>query len=95
MVSYYHNMLLREGNRQAMIDRINQLELYDTEKLKTITIPVLIMWGNDDKWIPVSAAKKFDSFLINSRVVIYKNAGHVPMEELPNLTLLDFIKFID
>lgn len=95
LVNYYHKMLLRAGNRQAMIDRISQINEYDTEKLKNIEIPVLIMWGAADKWIPLEVGYRLKNILKKSKLVVYQNAGHVPMEEIPSETLQTFIEFID
>ncbi len=46
-----------------------------------INQPTLIVWGEDDKVIPVTDGHKLHDSILNSRFVILKNCGHVPQEE--------------
>lgn len=46
-----------------------------------INQPTLIIWGEDDKVIPVDDGHTLHSSILNSRFVILKNCGHVPQEE--------------
>jgi pimeloyl-ACP methyl ester carboxylesterase len=76
-------MILRKGSRAAFIERA-KLEGQDyTELLYTIKSPTLIIWGEDDLWIPVEDGFKFKERMANSNLVIMKETGHVPMEEKP------------
>ena len=83
LITRYHEMALRTGNRQAFIDRAKTIYIDLTEKIKTIDTPTLILWGAKDTWIPVSHADKFKADLPISEMVILENSGHVPMEENP------------
>ncbi|MDG2491374.1 MAG: alpha/beta hydrolase [Flavobacteriaceae bacterium] len=83
LVDRYHQMILREGSRTSFIERA-KLEGQDyTELLYTIKSPTLIIWGEDDLWIPVEDSFKFKERMANSSLVIMKETGHVPMEEKP------------
>lgn len=44
-------------------------------RLKEIKIPVLLMWGNKDKEVPVERAKKINKLIENSKLHIV-NGGH-------------------
>lgn len=46
-----------------------------------INQPTLIIWGEDDKVIPVDDGHKLYDSILHSRLVILKNCGHVPQEE--------------
>lgn len=94
LVERYYTMALREGNRQAFIDRAVQMTEDTGEGLERIRLPTLIMWGRHDAWIPVELAESFHKKLGWSQVVIYDNAGHVPHEEIPEQTLVDAVKFL-
>jgi len=94
LITRYYELTLRQGNRQAFIDRAKTAFEESTSFLKTIKVPVLIMWGSDDQWIPVENAYKFFSDLPNSRFIIYKGVGHVPMEEIPEKTAKDAQAFL-
>jgi pimeloyl-ACP methyl ester carboxylesterase len=85
LVDQYYSMLLRTGNRQALIDRMRMgFGGNDAEKIKLIKIPTLIVWGETDQLIPVADAPLFQQAIAGSKVVIFKGVGHVPMEEAPD-----------
>jgi pimeloyl-ACP methyl ester carboxylesterase len=87
LIDRYYHFALREGNRQAFIDRA-QLDLKgDINILRKIKIPTLIIWGRNDEWIPVEHLEKFKSAIPNTKAFIIENSGHVPMEENPVETL--------
>lgn len=50
-----------------------------------ITQPTLIIWGEDDKVIPIKSGYKLHSEMPNSRFVVLKECGHVPPEEKTEL----------
>lgn len=50
-----------------------------------INQPTLILWGEDDRVIPLEDAYKLHDSILNSRLVIVKNCGHVPQEEQSEL----------
>ena len=81
VVDRVFEMSLREGNRQAFIDRSNLPLDNAFDRIKTIRDSTLIIWGDKDPWIPVSCADLFHKDLKNSQVAIIKNCGHLPMEE--------------
>ena len=86
LVDRYFEMSLREGNRQAFIDRSNTSTLMDTSLLRSIYQPTLILWGAQDQWIPLSDATRFANLLPNDTLMVLEEVGHVPMEEVPSET---------
>jgi pimeloyl-ACP methyl ester carboxylesterase len=86
LVNRYHQMALREGNRVAFRDRAKVINPDITDQLERITAPSLIIWGEEDAWIPVESAYVFDEKIANSDIYIMENMGHVPMEEAPEIT---------
>ena len=100
LVTRYHKMALRVGNRQAFIDRakidFKLGEKTSLNKLKSIQTPTLLIWGAKDNWIPLkSVGIKMDSILPNSKLVVLENSGHVPMEENPEESLVVLKEFIE
>ncbi len=70
-------------------------EQYLLEKdLSKIMTETLILWGDKDGLIDVSCTKPLEAGLKNSRTVIMKNCGHVPMMERPEETARHYITFI-
>ena len=87
IINRYYKLNLRQGNRQAFIDRalINFIDY--TSRLKKINSPTLVLWGKNDEWINVKFAQKFKNMIKNSSVSIMNDTGHIPMEEKPHESL--------
>lgn len=98
LIDRYHKMVLREGNRQAFIDRaktdFTPNEFKNSEKLKTILTPTLLIWGAKDTWIPLDNGKRMNNLLPNATLYVIKNSGHVPMEENPKESLFILNEFL-
>lgn len=93
-IDRYHDLTQFEGNRQAFIDRA-YIEREDyTDRLALIPSPTLILWGEEDAWIPVSDAAKFKAALSNARIALMPKTGHVPMEERPQESLAIVTDFL-
>jgi pimeloyl-ACP methyl ester carboxylesterase len=56
-----------------------------TEDANLIDQPTLIVWGEDDKVIPVADGHTLHDSILHSRLVILKDCGHVPQEEKSEL----------
>ena len=94
LIDRYHQMILREGSRKAFIEKANLEVQDDTDRLSLVKAPTLIIWGEDDIWIPVENAVKFMKELANSRLIVMEETGHVPMEERPAESVAHALKFI-
>jgi pimeloyl-ACP methyl ester carboxylesterase len=46
--------------------------------------PTLLIWGEDDNVIPIRNGEKLYDSILNSRLVVLKDCGHVPPEENPD-----------
>lgn len=95
LVNRVHSLQLRRGNRQAFIDKSSYEYADRSADLKNINCPTLIQWGKHDAWFPVDWAKDFEAAIPNARVIIYDQAGHVPMEEIPEETARDARQFLE
>lgn len=95
LVDLYSDMTLRAGNRQALIDRM-QLGLGEdaSAQIRTIQIPTLIVWGDQDHLIPVSNAVLFHQDIKGSELIVLKGVGHVPMEEAPLAFVRALVPFL-
>ena len=88
IVDRYDDMLLREGNREAMVRRL-QVMRASPERIKRIGVPTLILWGEKDTWIPLENARRFMRDIPGAVLITYPDLGHVPMEEAPDRTAAD------
>jgi pimeloyl-ACP methyl ester carboxylesterase len=96
MVNQYYDLLMRDGNRQATLDRMRAPPDAPNawRQIATITVPTLIQWGDGDAWIPVTDAARFAADLRNDRTIIYPNVGHLPQEEAPDVSARDAAAFV-
>ncbi len=68
----HHSLLATSRNWHA-----NRIE-HDAH---LINQPTLIVWGEQDKVIPIRDGYKLHDSILNSRLVVLKDCGHVPHEE--------------
>jgi len=55
--------------------------------LRRVRAPTLLVWGREDRWIPLAHAERFKSALPGSRLVVLEGVGHMPQEEQPDALL--------
>ena len=92
----YFDMTHREGNREALTERMESFgRPAPWQEIPEIDIPVLILWGEQDRLIPVENARRFHRDLPRSRLVIFPEAGHMPMEEIPEKSAKAAEQFIN
>jgi pimeloyl-ACP methyl ester carboxylesterase len=63
------------------LDAITRYPIRD--RLGEISCPTLIVWGAEDRLVPVSDATELEWLIPNSRKLIYEDTGHLPMLERP------------
>lgn len=84
----------KQGNLDWMISMAGNQQIPDTQRIQQITMPTLILWGTEDPIIPYSHAAKFNRDIPNSRLITYKDCGHIPMIEYPEQTASDIRQFL-
>ncbi len=86
-------MAHREFNKKIWNDmQIFQFSL--APFLQLIQAPVLIVWGDQDKIIDISAVAFLEKKLKTSRTVIMKDTGHSAMMEKPEETAKIYLNFL-
>ena len=84
------------GNRAATLERFDTPNPpFGKEDMARITAPTLVMWGEDDAFVPVAAAGWFAKHIPAARTVIYPGIGHLPMEETPDRSVRDLRAFLE
>ena len=82
LVDRYFEMLMREGNRRALNLRLQQIATdLAPGRIKTLTLPTLILWGAKDRLVPPADAQRFHADIAGSQLVVLPGLGHVPQEE--------------
>jgi pimeloyl-ACP methyl ester carboxylesterase len=62
--------------------------------LPTLTIPILLIWGQKDKFVPPALAPQFAKYNNNLELLTLEEVGHCPHDECPeevNRAILDWI----
>ena len=61
---------------------------------KSIETPALVIWGRQDKILPLECGERLNQDLRNSTLKVIDQCGHIPQEEKPEETIplvLDFL----
>lgn len=53
------------------------------EQLRTLKVPVRLIWGTSDKLMPLEYAKRLEALLPDAKLVTLDHCGHVPQQEAP------------
>ena len=64
------------------------------ERLGEITVPTLVMWGEQDRLVHPSTARVWSHGIPGARTVSYPEAGHMPMLEVPRRSASDYRAFL-
>lgn len=77
-------------------DALEAIWGYDTrERLTEIEIPTLVVWGLNDRIVPIEGALGYHRLIPHSRLEIFERTGHLPMLERPlrfNPLLEEFVE---
>ena len=73
------------GQRVTMLDRSYLMQ----------SLPVQVIWGEDDLVIPVSHARIAHAAIPGSRLEIFENSGHMPFHDHPDRFVETVEQFID
>jgi len=94
VVDRYYDLIRRAGNREAF-GILNRTSMQDSSaRIQKLGVPTLILWGSEDRGIPVSCAERFHRDIRNSQLIVYRSVGHIPMEEIPAETIRDTRAFL-
>lgn len=63
--------------------------------LADIEVPVLILWGENDRVLDVSIINVMQPLMPQAEVIVMQNTGHVPMLERPKETATRYLGFIE
>ena len=93
-IERYHQLMLREGNRTAVVSVLESISDVENDKIKQLKVPTLIQWGEADNWIPLAHAENFATEIEGAKLITYPGVGHIPMEEIPQQSANDAKDFL-
>jgi pimeloyl-ACP methyl ester carboxylesterase len=72
------------AGKPGFLDALQAVMDYDfRDRLSEISVPTLIVWGRNDRVVPVAGAYEYEQLIPNTRRVIFEDTGHLPMLERP------------
>ena len=90
---------LGEQGKPAFYRQIAQADSSFTDEFQDrfdeVRSPVLILWGEEDQWIPCEQAYMLQSKIKNSKLVTVPNAGHLVIEEAPAMLSAEIQAFFE
>ncbi len=94
-VDRYWELLRYPGNRQATITRFAaKRQSFDPARLATLKLPVLVMWGEQDKLLNADGARWYARSIPGSKLILYPRIGHMPQQELAGQSAADVARFV-
>jgi pimeloyl-ACP methyl ester carboxylesterase len=85
-------------SKSAFYRQIAQADSVFTDEVQLlysrITQPVLILWGKEDAWIPLDRGKLLHEMIPDSLFHIIPDAGHLVIEEQPELLVEKIQSFL-
>jgi pimeloyl-ACP methyl ester carboxylesterase len=65
-----------------------------TDRLSEISVPTLVIWGRHDRVLDVSCTEAMSASIPDNKIVIFEDAGHIPMIEKPGESALHQLELI-
>jgi pimeloyl-ACP methyl ester carboxylesterase len=79
-----HLPLQTRGTHRAVIRTVRR---WDADRVSRdahlITLPTLLLWGDNDREVPLEHGERLQENLPNSRLLVFEECGHLPHEEYP------------
>ena len=79
-----HLPLRAAGTQRAIIRTVRS---WNAERISRdahlITQPTLLLWGENDREIPLADGERLHAEIPGSRLIVFLNCGHLPHEEYP------------
>jgi pimeloyl-ACP methyl ester carboxylesterase len=98
-VEEYAAPLRSTNGRAALIATARAIIPPDIEELiaqyRTIRAPTLLLWGRQDRIVPLSFASRLEQAMPAAHWRILDDCGHIPQEELPHLALPILREFLE
>jgi pimeloyl-ACP methyl ester carboxylesterase len=86
------------GGRHALLQTARQCIPPNADellaKVKNLIVPTFILWGREDRIIPLRVGELLHEVIPNSTLEIIERCGHIPQEEKPDETIARISRFL-
>jgi pimeloyl-ACP methyl ester carboxylesterase len=94
----YVDPWLGESGQAAFYRQIAQMEERYTDEIESryseIRCPVMILWGEEDGWIPIARGRELASRIPGATLHCVPNAGHLVQEDAPEAIVAALLGFL-
>ena len=97
MVTRYSELSRAPGHRDILLQitlGFRYRNYATAERLQALTIPVLVMTGDQDRIVPPDHARQFAEAIPTARSVTFQNVGHIPQEEVADQSAMAVHEFM-
>lgn len=88
---------MNDEGKKAFYQQIAQSSQKYTDEVEilysNIKKPIILLWGEEDNWIPIKQGKKLNKMIPSSSLIPIGNAGHLVQEDQPALVLSYILKY--
>jgi pimeloyl-ACP methyl ester carboxylesterase len=95
LVDRYVDLALAPGRREMILAGRQGRPSASPDAVKGVSTPTLVMHGEKDVVVPPEVGRRLAELIPGARLVIYPEAGHVPMEQIPDRSAADVRVFIE
>ncbi len=97
-VAEYANTLYSPASKHALTKTVEHLIPEDIDAIaaryRSIKIPTLMVWGVQDKVVPMALGLLLHNNMPTSKLVVFDDCGHMPQEEKPQETVATLNSFL-
>ena len=89
-----HLPLRTRGAHRAIIRTVRR---WDAERVSRdahlLTQPTLLLWGDTDREVPLADGERLHEAIAGSRLIVFRECGHLPHEEYPQAFVRVVLEF--
>ncbi|HBJ91992.1 MAG TPA: hypothetical protein DDZ43_03870, partial [Hyphomonadaceae bacterium] len=97
-VRQYADFARAPGHREALLRvsaRTDGVSDDALDRLQSLSLPILVLQGEGDEIVPADHARRFAEAVPQAELVLYPDVGHLPHEQIPDVSLTDLRAFLD
>ena len=98
IMALYAEPWLSERGQPAFWRQIAQFDEKYTDEVESIydriRCPVMILWGEEDRWIPVEDGRRLAAMIPGSILKVIPDAGHIMQDDAPEAIVAALLGFL-
>lgn len=94
-VEGYYRPFTVENTDAVLVDLLNTAPAPLLDRVETLTVPVFLIWGEDDRWVPLDQGKDLARLIDGAELVVLPGEGHAPMETAADLFNEELLRFLE